>query len=278
MNNKVLSFFALLASASVLLAAPLTQTTAIHVRPDATAPVISYLAAGAEPVGSLESVATTPAGWMAVELAGPFEAYVLNKDLMKSLDVSPGAPLTVAPKAGAGILTTALKGDKVKITGLHGKWTQISLDRKLVGYIALAPTSSQPSHFAGSAVSHDAVAHQPAPAPLSPPPSSPVAYGTGSPGRAAPMVNLGDGGGSSLPRQFSGRFVSTRRAFTPRRPFDWALNDDAGRRYAYLDVSKLLLTEQIEKYIDRVVIVYGAAKNAPDGKDIVIEVESLQLR
>jgi hypothetical protein len=43
-------------------------------------------------------------------------------------------------------------------------------------------------------------------------------------------------------------------------------------------VSKLLLTEQIEKYIDHAVVVYGAAKNATDGRDIVIEVESLQLR
>jgi hypothetical protein len=92
------------------------------------------------------------------------------------------------------------------------------------------------------------------------------------------MVNLGDGGSSSLPRQFSGKFVSTRKPFTPRRPFDWALNDDAGRRYAYLDVSKLLLTEQIEKYVDRTVIVYGAARSASDGKDLVIEIESLQLR
>ena len=105
-----------------------------------------------------------------------------------------------------------------------------------------------------------------------------MAYGSGAPGRAAPMVNLGDGGTSSLPRQFSGKFVSTRRPFTPRRPHDWALNDDAGRRYAFLDVSKLLLTEQIEKYLDRAVIVYGTAKNTADGKDLLIEIESLQLR
>jgi hypothetical protein len=92
------------------------------------------------------------------------------------------------------------------------------------------------------------------------------------------MVNLGDGGGSTLPRQFAGRFVSTRRPLTPRRPFDYALNDEAGKRYAYLDVSKLLLTEQIEKYIDHHVVVFGAAKNAPGNKDIVIMVETLQLK
>jgi hypothetical protein len=92
------------------------------------------------------------------------------------------------------------------------------------------------------------------------------------------MVNLGDGGSSTLPRLFQGKFVSTRHPFRPRRPFDWALNDDAGERYAYLDMSKLLLTDQLDKYVDHHVVVYGAAKSVPDHKDIVIEVESLQLK
>ena len=92
------------------------------------------------------------------------------------------------------------------------------------------------------------------------------------------MVSLADGGGSTLARQFAGRIVSTRRALTPRRPYDYALNDEAGKRYAYLDISKLLLTEQIEKYIDHHVVVFGAAKPVPDTKDIVIQAETLQLK
>jgi hypothetical protein len=275
MKHKIHSLFSLLAATTVLWAAPLTQTTAVHTKPDATAPVITFFKAGTEPTASLESVASTPAGWMAVELPGPFEAYVLNKDLAKSLDVVPGAALTLAPKAGAGVLTTAINGDKTKITGLFGKWTQISLDRKIVGYITVA---SMPGYLPPIANTPAAAPTYSGPAPVSPPPTAAVAYGAGTPGRAVQMVNLGDGGSSSLPRQFSGKFVSTRRPFTPRRPFDWALNDDAGRRYAYLDVSKLLLTEQIEKYVDRAVIVYGSARTASDGKDLVIEIESLQLR
>jgi hypothetical protein len=278
MKTKNSLLFTLLAASSALVAAPLTETTAAHTQPDSGSPVISFFKAGTEPAPAPDSVASTPAGWMAVELSGPFEAYVANKDLMKSLDVLPGTPLTLAPKVGAAVLTTALIGDKTTITGLHGKWTQISLDRKLVGYI---PVSSVPGYLPpiATAAASSASATPPAPAaPFSPAPSAPVAYGNGTPGHAAPMVNLVDGGSSSLPRQFAGKFVSTRRAFTPRRPYDWALNDDAGRRYAYLDVSKLLLTEQIEKYIGHGVVVYGAVKNVPDSKDIVIEVESLQLK
>src|SRR5690606_7767262 len=109
-------------------------------------------------------------------------------------------------------------------------------------------------------------------APMSPAPVAATAYGAGTPGRTAPQVSLNDSSGPTLPRLLAGKFVSTRSPFRPRRPYDWALNDDAGKRYAYLDVSKLLLTEQIESYVDHMVVVYGSAKPVPDSKDFVIEV------
>lgn len=253
-----------------LHAAPVAVTTAVHTKPNATSPAISFLKAGTDPVPAKDASASTPAGWMAVELTGPFEAYVENKDLTKGLDVKPGVSIRVAPKADAAVLTTAAQGEKTTITGLRGKWTQISLDKKLVGYIQVGATPPPPAPPRANT--------PPAPAPMAPSPVAPSVYGSTTAGQAAPMVNLGDGGSSTLPRQFAGRFVSTRRAFTPRRPYDYALNDDAGQRYAYLDISKLLLTEQIEKYIDHNVVVFGAAKPVPDTKDIVIQVETLQLK
>lgn len=275
MKTKLLALAALLASASAF-AAPLTETTAIHTKPDPSSPAVTFLKAGTEPAVVSDSGGSTPAGWLAVELPGPFEAYVLNKDLTKSLDVKVGANLYLAPKPDAGVLTVAAPDDKTTLTGLYGKWTQIRLERKLIGYISLGGTPGY----------HSAIA--PTPAPAAPPaapgarmaaaPVSPGVYGVATPGHAAPMVNLGDGGATTLPRQFAGKFVSTRSAFKPRRPYDWALTDDAGKRYAYLDISKLLLTEQIENYVNHPVVVFGAAKNAPDNKDIVIQVETLQLK
>jgi len=260
---------ALIALARVA-AAPLAATTAVHTKPDATSPAISFLKAGAEPVPAPNAPSTLPAGWMAIELPGPFEAYVENKDLTKGLDVKPGVNIRVAPKSDAGVLAVAEKDDKVTITGLRGKWTQLSLEKKLLGYVNVGSTAPSPTAAAPAAATP--------PAPMPPSPVAPGAHGSTTAGQAAPMVNLGDGGGSALPRQFAGRFVSTRRPLTPRRPYDYALNDEAGKRYAYLDISKLLLTEQIEKYIDHSVVVFGAAKNAPGGKDIVIMVETLQLK
>ncbi|MES2692759.1 MAG: hypothetical protein V4773_04745, partial [Verrucomicrobiota bacterium] len=117
------------------LAAPLATTTAVHTKPDSSSPAITYLKAGTEPTVAIGLGATAPAGWTAVELPGPFEVYVENKDLAKSLDVKPGAPMRLSPKADAGIVAVAEKGDKASITGLRGKWTQLNLEKKLVGYI-----------------------------------------------------------------------------------------------------------------------------------------------
>jgi hypothetical protein len=270
MKTKLALFATWLAATASLAAAPLTATTAVQTRPDDAAPVVSYLKAGTEPTPAATAVlANTPAGWMAVDLVGPFEAYVENKEIGKGLDVRPGASIYLQPKLDSGVLTTMEKGDKVEITGLRGKWTQVHVDKKLIGYIRLTGVAS---NIVVAPVT-DAKAAAPAPAPL-----APAAIGAVSSGQPAPIASLGDSGSSALPRLFQGKFASSKRPFAPRRPYDYQLNDDAGVRYAYLDLSKLLLTDAIENYLDHVVVVFGTAKNVPGTKDIVIEIESLQLR
>lgn len=272
-----------LAACQAAFAAPLASTTAVHTGPNVTSPTITTLAAGTEPTPAPGAIASTPAGWMAVELAGPFEVYVEKKDLAKSLDVKPGVAMRLKPAADGPVLAVAEKGDKTEITGLAGKWTKLKLEKKLTGYIQVGATpgytpaiatTPAPAPTAPIASTQPA----PAPAPMSPAPVLPGVYGSAGGGQAAPMLNLGDGGSASLPRQFAGMFVSTRRPFTPRRPYDYALNDNAGKRYAYVDISKLLQTDQIEKYVNHQVVVFGTAKATADGKEFVIQVETLQLR
>ncbi len=250
-----------------LAAAPLTVTTAVHTKPDSTSPALTFLKAGTVPAAATN--ATAPDGWLAIDLPGPFEGYIENKDLTKGLDVKPGVSIRLAPKPDAGVLAISDKADKTSITGLHGKWTQISLEKNLVGYIRLE----------GAGASRPAIATPPAvSSAIAPTALAAPTNATAGPGQSAPSLNTGSGDSSELPRQFAGKFVSTRRPLAPRRPYDYALNDDAGKRYAYLDISKLLLTEQIENYVDRSVVVFGTAKNAPDGKEIVITIETLQLK
>ena len=147
MKTKIAAFAALaLGSALALRAAPLTATTAVHTQPNATSPTLSTLQPGTEPVAAPGGNA--PAGWMAIELSGPFDGWVENKDLTKNLDVKPGTPIRVAPKADAAVLTTSEKGDKTTISGLRGKWTQISLEKKLTGYLQVATRGAGPARGA----------------------------------------------------------------------------------------------------------------------------------
>jgi hypothetical protein len=242
-------------------AAPLNQTTAVQARPNPAAPIITFLKAGSEPIPAAEAASDLPAGWMAVDVPGPFEGYVLNKDLTKNLEIRAGGSVYLAPTAESGVLAIAAKGDKAEITGLHGKWTQVRLEKSILGYIHIGPASS-----AGQNTS-------PEPAGLIAPaePGSVVAISS-EPGKAAADQT------GAAPRSFEGRFVSTRRLFRPQRPYDWELDSASGDRAAYLDISKLLLTEHINDYIDHDVVVSGTVDTVRGGKDIVIEAESLQLK
>lgn len=239
-------------------ASQLNQTTAVQTKPDPAAPVIAFLKAGSEtPAGA--SADGVPPGWLAVAMPGPFEGYVLNRDLTKNLEVAPGGNIYLAPSLDSGVLAVAAKGDKSEITGLHGRWTQIRLEKALVGFIRVGP-AAEASQVAGAAATNA--------------PASVVDLPSG-PGKAAPE---GSGAAAAVPRSFEGRFVSTRGFLSPRRPFDWEIRDAAGDRAAYLDISKLLLTEQIDKYVDHEVVVYGGVQSVPGSRDIVVEVESLQLK
>jgi hypothetical protein len=268
MKTKLVSLL-VFAAASAAIAAPLMETTAVHTKPDESSPAITYLKAGTEPTPAANAVADTPAGWMAVELPGPIPGYVLSKDLSKGLEVKPGSAIRLSPNATSGVLVNADRGTRTTITGLHGKWTQLSVAGPLVGYI----------HVGGAGAYTPAIATAPAtsaptPVPYAGAETVPVAPTT-APGQPAMQSTAQDS--ATLPRQLTGKFVSTRSVLHPRRPYDWALVDNSGKRFAYLDVSKLLLTEQLEKYIDHFVVVFGAAKPVPDTTDIVIQVDTLQL-
>jgi hypothetical protein len=262
-----------LLAASSLSAAPLSKTTAVHAQPNASSPAIAVLNAGTEPV---TSSTPAPAGWTAVELAGPHEVYVQNKDILKSLDVKPGANLYTAPKIDSPVLTTMAKGDPAEISGLHGRWTQIRLQKKVVGYIGDDSVASPVVATATSTRSSPSAA--PAGVNATSPSASPVEIYNG-PSQPAPSSagTLSSAAAAALPRMFEGTFVPAKR-FLAYKPYEYQLNDRSGQRYAFLDVSRLSKAEPIERYLDRTVTVYGAAKAIENTKDIVIEVDTIQLR
>ncbi|HVW20681.1 MAG TPA: hypothetical protein VHC86_05655 [Opitutaceae bacterium] len=253
-----------LLAAAALRAAALSSTAAVQTQPDPASPVISYLKAGTELTPSSDPAAVAPAGWVAIDLPGPFQGYIKNSDFTKGLDAKPGSTVYLAPKDGAGVLTVIGRGDRTEITGLFGSWTQVNLSKKLVGYVNLAPAASGGAPAAPAPVAESAPAPAPAPAPV--------------PAAAGPGTAASSDGGAPLPGVFEGTFTSTHRWIGPKRPYPWQLDDAAGNRIAYLDVSKLQFTDQVDKYAGKSVSVFGSVQPVPGGSDIVIQAESLQLK
>lgn len=250
------------ASCAALDAATLSVSTAVQAQPDPASAVITVLKAGSEQPAPTDKVGPPPAGWVAVDVPGPFEGYVKNKDLTKQLEVEPGANVYIGPKEGSGVLAVFAKGDKAEITGLHGGWTQVRLDKTLVGYIQATPVA--------------AVAAAPT-APSAPKGVAAAAPPAGSSRAQAPASTSPDED-QSLSRLFEGTLQTTRSALFPKRPYDWQLVDASGTLVAYVDLKKLLLTDQIENYSGHEVVVLGALKPVADTKDLVIVVEGLRLK
>lgn len=255
---KIKTASVLFAALALRLAAAdlLPADAAVFLQPDPKSPVLVRLKAG----NTILYTGDAPAGWRRVEITGSFEGYAHNRDITKGLEVREGGSILAAPKKDAPALTVAQEGDKTEVVGLAGgDWVQIKFHKKLQGFVATAAANIAPE-----------------PAPLLAVPAAPApAAATTTIGRPAPLT----GNTADLPRLFAGRLVVARRALiNPNPPYDYQLTDSTGRRFAYVDTKRLLLTDKIEAYLDRQVSVTGTVRNTVDGKDLVIAAESMQVK
>ncbi len=260
MKTKII-LLALAVAAVRLAAETLANDAAVFIQSDPKAPVIARLKAGS----TVTTVGEAPSGWRRVEISGPFEAYVLNRDVTKGLEVREGASIYSAPRKDAPVMTVAATGDKTEVTGLHGiDWVQIKLEKTIQGFIAVGDTANTPAPAARMQ-------------PVTAAPAVPAAPAgsLASPGR--PVALTGDT--ADLPRLFAGKLVLARRAIiNPNPPYDYQLVDSSGRRFAYVDTKRLLLTDKIESYLERFISITGTVRNTVDGKDLVISAESMTLK
>lgn len=243
---------ALALAGSVLAAAPLTRDAAVYAKPDPSSAVLKTLPAGTEPTVAV--AATAPEGWMAVTLPGPHDVFVPNRSVDKELNIKTGSALYAKSDFNAAVVGTMEEGDKADLGPLTADFTGFKLHKPLTGYLKLglpaAATVAAPTA-----------------------PSRPV-------GVATPVVPAGIGRDAVVPRFYEGRFTATRNFLTYKHPYNFQILDPNGERFAYLDVSRLLLTDKIDLYLDRLVIIYGTARRVevPGRKGIVIDVESLHLK
>ena len=246
-----------LAFAATLSAETLLTDTAVFVQTDPKSPVLTRLKAGS----TVTVVGEAPAGWRRIEVNGPFEAYAQSRDITKGLEVREGGHIYAAPRKDAQLLAVAAAGDKSEVIGLAGgDWCQIRLEKKLQGFIAVGETAN---------VSADAKPMLPVTA--APLPAGPVTA-VGRP--VAMSANTAD-----TPRLFAGTLVLARRPLLNPNPlYDYQLTDSTGRRFAYVDTRRLLLTDKMETFVDREITITGTVRNTVDGKDLVIAAESMSLK
>ena len=72
--------------------------------------------------------------------------------------------------------------------------------------------------------------------------------------------------------------LARRAILNPNPPYDYQMTDATGRRFAYVDTRRLLLTDKIENFLDHDITITGTVRNTVDGKDLVIAAESLALK
>ncbi len=251
-----ITLFALSLSVVSLSADPLTADTAVFQQADASAPVITQLKRG----DNVETAGDAPAGWRRILVSGTFEAFVHSRDISKSLEVREGANLVTAPSTTAPVLTVAQKTDQIEITGLRGDYCQIKVTKQLEGFIAVGQMANRPAESAIAQIASPSV--------------PPAAAASNAIGRAVPSGNRAD-----LPRLFSGTLVIARRALiNPNPPYDYQLTDLSGRRFAYVDTKRLVLTGRIDSFLDKIVTITGTVRNTVDGKDLVVIAESMQAK
>ncbi|MCX6936413.1 MAG: hypothetical protein NTU80_00730 [Verrucomicrobia bacterium] len=267
---KRILFTALALFTAAARAASLEAPLPAFAAPDAKAPILGTAKAGTK----LATVAA-PAGWAAVELVGPHTVYVTEKDTLKNFEVRPGGAYHSAPRADSPVVGLAGEKDPSDFVDVAGRFNKFSLKKTLIAYVRMAPTAVTP-------VAAAPVPAAPAPSPAAAPElmgdlnatlrNDIPANSPASPGHSAQL------GEPRLARTFFGVVASTRNPLRPRRPYDFQINDSAGARIAYIDISQLLLTEQIEAFIGRPVFILGTAEPLGSGNEIVIRCETLKLQ
>jgi len=251
-----LTLLALALAAARLAADTVATDTAVFQQPDAKSAVLSRLAAGA----TIDVVGEAPAGWRRIEIDGSFNGFVRSRETTKDLSVRDGANIYSEPKLTSAVVTVSQKGDKSTIVGVaKGDWLQVRIDKKLQGFIAVGDTANRPS---ASLVK------------VTPPPATTTApvVSSNEPGRPVPVsANSAD-----TPRLFTGTFGVARTTLFGSTPvYDYELTDSTGRRFAYVETKRLVLTERIENYLNLQVVITGTVRNTVDGKDLVVVAESL---
>ncbi len=245
--------------------------TALKTHPSTDAPTITILRAGASYTpATLEDLPANspelPSGWIAINYQGSFKGFVTNNNIRKDLSITPGASIYPSPSTDTPAFTIMEVDDDAVFVSPEAGWSQIVIRKTIPLYLNTADTSipTDPNPL----MTPEAV-NTAAEIVIDEPELSPMPTYTGD--------DSDTDTGLAPPRLFHGTFAKAKGFLGRKLKYDYRLLDSQGKTLLYLDVSTLLITDPLEKYLGRQVNVFGTGRVPVKSKYLVIKVESLRL-
>lgn len=239
--------------------------------------------------------------WMRVDYPGNYVGYVEPSMINKDLSVREGAKVLLKPNKDSTVLTLVDGEVAPQVIELQEDWVTVFYEGTAPAYFrwpATAPvvdseaitvaTASAPAAAASPAAASTAPAPPPArpPVPLTepaPPPAAkpaPVAPATPAevPAAAAsnPPTQLLEFRpepltSPSISRPWEGKLIKLKGFDTWWTDYEYALENAAGVRIAYIDVSETLLFRPMESYDGAQVVVMGTAQRIKSTVPVVVK-------
>lgn len=208
-------------------------------------------------------------GWLFAEFASPRTVYVPNASIGKDLQPVEAALFFAEPNPNAEVLGTYRSGDPIEIVD-SGNWWTLRTEAPLPVYFILpaaatpvaiesSPAISTPEPAAvETATANPSPALADAPAPSAVEPVLTPIIDVPAANSAAQSTTPATTPGSDVPAIFEGTLVRVKAKWGIWRPrFPYAIEDDRGRRIAWVDVSQVIVPGSLSDFVDQPVSIIG---------------------
>lgn len=271
---------------------PAQQIIQTYGEPGQTSQVLGSIEATGELLENSRPVANpdlAEEGWRWIEIVEPRTVFVRDADIGKELIPVQSALMYAEPNENSAVVTTFDEADPIEIVD-SGSWWELRIFKALPVYfldpsLPAATASSQDSRV-NEAVALVPLQSDPGPLESAPAPAiettpaldDPVQAYSSAPRETPGPQNFG-AGSTGLAQNFDGTFVRIKPKLLfiqPKHPY--ALRDESGRRVVWVDVSKILVPQTVDNFVNKPVVIYGRKRFDPDIDDWFVEALNMRLK
>ncbi len=274
-------------------------------------PVLGGTRVASIPVGQIDLIESYPVlddakaeeGWRFAEYEGTFAGFVDPSSVRKGLDVAPRTPVFLRPDSTSPVLALIQEGDTVEVIRVATDWVEIEFqklvpvyfqDPAVTGFTSAPEPQRQPSTPRESGTPDEPIPVEPLLRAGEEPASLPLDEEeprTLDPIRTPPQVDISPGlspdrgttrapegaPASDVPRSIEGKLVRATRLFGFKPRYTYELKAPGGRRLAWVDLSRVLVSS-LAPYEGKQVRIYGEIRSNTDDVAPVVFARTLRLR